>query len=105
MTAVSSEVDAKARKYRALVLQSIARVGQEPIGTAVGVSGSTVSRFTGDEEEKGMLRALQILAASGLKVVPTDRICVDRSMYHALVTIAAGAMNNPETVQKLVWED
>lgn len=103
MSAVSSEVAEKARKFGSTVLTAISKIGQIHIASQIGLDDSAVSRFISDE--KDMSRALQILAAAGLKVVPNTHICVAKPMYEALVTIAAGAMNNPETVQKLVWEE
>jgi len=91
----------RARKSHSLALQRISAVGQNNIATEIGVSPPTVSRFVSEDLE----RACQVLAVAGLKLVPIDRVCVDHSMYQALVTIASGAMSNPDTMQQLVWED
>lgn len=104
MSTVSGEVAEKARKYRSLVLQTIARVGQEPIGSAIGVSGSTVSRFTGEKEEEGMLRALSILAAAGLKVVPADMQCFPPRKVAILMELARDHLNQLETPDQLQWD-
>lgn len=93
----------RARKTHSVALQRISEIGQNTIAAEIGVSPPTVSRFI--SEENGLERACQILAAAGFKVVPIDRVCVDKDMYQALVTIAGGAMANPDTMQKLVWED
>jgi len=42
---------------------------------------------------------------NGIKLVDVERVCVDKTMYQALATIAAGALGSPETIRKLVWED
>jgi hypothetical protein len=91
----------RARKSHSIALQRISAVGQNNIATEIGVSPPTISRCVSEDLE----RVMQVLAAAGLKVVPVDRICVDQSMYQALVTIASGAMSNPDTMQQLVWED
>jgi predicted transcriptional regulator len=82
-------------------MQRISEVGQNNVATEIGVSAPTVSRFVSDDLE----RACQVLAAVGLKLVPVDRVCVDRTMYQSLVNIASAAMSHPDTMQKLVWED
>jgi len=91
----------RARKFVSIAMQRISEVGQNNVASEIGVSAPTVSRFVSDDLE----RACQVFAAIGLKLVPNDRVCVDKSMYTALITIASGAMANPDTMQQLVWED
>lgn len=105
MMAAESKAELKARsqRYQSLVLKHAASTGQINVAESINLSEATVSRFL--SEDTGMERACLIFASLGLKVVPQTHICVAKPMYDALVTIAAGAMNNPETVQKLVWEE
>ncbi len=104
MSTVSAEVSEKARKYRSLALQAVARIGQNAIGDAIGVSGSTISRFMSDEEEKDMMRALQILAAAGLKVVPGEMQCFPPRKVAILMELARDHLNQLENVEQLSWD-
>lgn len=101
MKPVSTDVGERSRKAHSLVLQRMASVGQVRVAEDLSTSESTISRFVNADLERTCL----IFAALGLKVVPQTHICVAKPMYDALVTIAAGAMKDPETIQKLVWED
>jgi hypothetical protein len=102
---VSLPPSAKARNFLSLALQHVAKVGQDSIGTQIGTSGvdgSTVSRFMSDE--KDMLRALQILAAAGLKVVPADMQCFPPRKVAILMELARDHLNQLENVEQLSWD-
>jgi hypothetical protein len=102
---VSIPPTAKARTYLSLALQHVAKVGQDTIGThigATGVDGSTVSRFMSDE--KDMFRALQILAAAGLKVVPADMQCFPPRKVQLLLELARDHLHQLENVEQLQWD-
>lgn len=101
MTTVSGSVAERARKFVSVALQRISAKGQNAIADEIGVSASTMSRFVSDDLE----RACQVLAAAGLKVVDSSRVCVDPHMYEAMHRIATKAMSDAEIAQKLVWED
>jgi uncharacterized protein (UPF0261 family) len=85
-----------------LAVQRAARVGQNDVGLAIGIDGSTVSRFMSDE--KDMARALAILAALGLKVVPTEMQCFPPRKVAILMELARDHLNQMETVEQLTWD-
>lgn len=92
----------RARKTVAMVLRRVQRdASQVAIAAAMGASESTVSRLLSEHLEKFAL----VLSHAGLKVVPVDRVCVDRGMYEAMTRIASRAMQDAETAQRLVWEE
>lgn len=98
-------VPEKARTYLSLAMQSVAKVGQDSIGRQIGangVDGSTISRFM--SEEKDMLRALQILAAAGLKVVPAEMQCFPPRKMQLLLELARDHLTQMETVEQLSWD-
>lgn len=99
---VSSEVTAKARTYMALAMQRAARIGQNDVGLAIGIDGSTVSRFMSDE--KDMTRALAILAALGLKVVPAEMQCFPPKKMQMILDLARDHLNHIQDVEQLTWE-
>lgn len=41
----------------------------------------------------------------GIKVVASDRVCVDRAKFEAVLMLARAAMSDEDTVRKLVWEE
>lgn len=99
---VSSSAMDKARKAHAMVLVRLQDSGiQAALAVAQGVSESTISRIKNEKLED----AITLLVHLGFKVVSESKVCVDRSMYQAMVTIAGRAMSDSSTAQKLVWED
>lgn len=86
----------------ALAMQRAARVGQNDVGLAVGLDGSTVSRFMSDE--KDMTRALSILAALGLKVVPAEMQCFPPRKVQLLLELARDHLAQLENVEQLTWD-
>lgn len=99
---MSSEVSEKTRKFQSTALQAVARVGQIDIAAQIGMDDSTVSRFMSDE--KGMARALAILAAAGLKVVPASMQCFPPKKVQMLLELARDHLNQLENVEQLTWD-
>lgn len=85
-----------------LAMQRAARVGQNDVANAIGVDGSTVSRFMSDE--KDMARALAILAALGLKVVPAEMQCFPPRKVQLLLELARDHLTQLENVEQLMWD-
>lgn len=85
-----------------LAMQRAARVGQNDVALAIGVDGSTVSRFMSDE--KDMARALTILAALGLKVVPAEMQCFPPRKVQLLLELARDHLTQLENVEQLMWD-
>lgn len=100
MTAVSSAIAENARKNEKAVLQAFARVSQTRVAEAMGVSDSTVTRL----KEGGIEQACVLLAACGLKVVPTDHQCFPRDKIQALLTLARDHLVQMEHPEELVWD-
>jgi hypothetical protein len=93
----------RARKISALVLQRAQRdATQVALAAAMGVSESTVSRMLAPES---LDKLALMLAHVGLKVVPLERVCVDRQMFDAMSCIASRAMADEAVAQRLTWED
>lgn len=89
----------RARKSVALVLQRMKDPGSgTAVATSMGVSESTVSRIKNERLEEVMI----FLAHLGLKVVPAEYKCVDRSTYEFLTTTHQRIM---QTQPQLVWGD
>ncbi len=86
-----------------LILQRAQRdATQAAIAAAMGVSESTMSRLLAPDT---LDKLTLMLAHAGLKVVPVERVCVDPVMYQAMTSIAAKAMSDAATAQRLVWGD
>lgn len=62
-----------ARKCQSAILRALASVGQKAVGEAVGKSETWVSRWKTDDLET----CARLLAACGLKVVPSRNQCFD----------------------------
>lgn len=100
-TPVSAAIAEKARKFVALAVQTISRVGQNTIADELRLSGPTISRFVAEDLE----RACQVLAAAGLKVVPADMRCYPEAQIEAIFTLAKSHMQALDSAEKLSFEE
>jgi hypothetical protein len=71
------------------------------VAQAMGVSEATVSRIKNEKVED----AIALLYQLGFKVVDESRVCVDRSAYEALSTLARKAMSCDQTARRLIWDE
>lgn len=71
LDSVSSEIIERSRKNTAVILQTINDRTATAIAEAMGVHDSAVSRF---KSQGGLAFAARLLAAAGLKVVPSDAV-------------------------------
>lgn len=100
--ALSADLTEKARKAHSTVLRRLQEPGrQAAIATVMGVSESTVSRLKNDCSEQFCM----LLSCAGLKIVASERVCVDPETYRAMAHIAGRAMQQPDVASKLLWED
>lgn len=103
MQSVSMPPAERARKMQSLILQRTQRdATQVALATAMGVSESTVSRMLAPDH---LDKLALMLARAGLKIVPLERVCVDRQMFDAMSCIASKAMADSSVAQRLTWED
>lgn len=92
----------RSRKAHSLLLQAMQDPGtQRNLALALGVSESTVSRTKTEKLEDAVTLIYQL----GFKVVASDRVCVDRAKFEAVLMLARAAMSDEDTVRKLVWEE
>ena len=101
MPSMSNTLTELSRKNETQILRALAEHSQARIAEQLGVNDSTISRF----KDGGLAQASALLAACGLKVVKTDRICVDVRRYEAMCTLAQAALSSPESAQRLIWDD
>lgn len=101
MTALSPELEARARKNLATIFDGLSSVGQVNVAAALGIVESTVSKAKGDE----LPTAARILAAAGLKVVPASYRCVEPRRMEALLTLAGTELDRLRERPDLVWDD
>jgi hypothetical protein len=91
----------RSRNAHSLLLQAM-----QPSGTGVelarvlDITESAVSRTKSELEQ-----CLAIIYQLGFKVVPSDKVCVDKAMYESLTTIASKAMANQSIAHQLMWDD
>lgn len=102
MAEMSTSPHERSRKAHSLLLQAMQDPGtQRQIALALGVSESTVSRTKTEKLEDAVTLIYQL----GFKVVASDRVCVDRAKFEAVLMLARAAMSDEDTVRKLVWEE
>lgn len=101
MTEVSLTMRESARKIESSLLQRLSHVGQVTVARAMDVSESTVSRL-----KDGQIAAVsQLLAALGLKLVPSDFKVVDPVRAQAMYTLYEAAISRMSNPADLLWED
>lgn len=100
MSALSPELEERARKNRAMIFAGLSSAGQAEVARALQISESTVSKMKGDEIEK----VSQLLAVVGLKVVPIAYRCVEPKKMEALLTLAGVELDRLRERPELVWE-
>lgn len=99
MSESSPSPEETARKTITTVLQVLATPGRGvAIATAMGTSESTISRFKSEHLEN----FARILAYAGLRVVSSDKVCVDPLGFDAVSYIAQKAMADPDVLNKLM---
>jgi hypothetical protein len=76
----------------------------DQLAQALSKDESTASRVRSGEARLTIGEFCELVDAAALKLVPTSKVCVDRAKYEALATLAAAAMSDKATVQRLVWE-
>lgn len=101
MTQVSSTQSDRSRKIESTVLQALAKTGQVEIARIMGASESSVSRLK--EDKIGQLS--ELLAACGLKVVPTQYKCIDPALAGAMMLLYESAMKRIDNPASLLWGD
>lgn len=75
------------------------------LASAIGKDDSTVCRIRSEEAKVTISDALRLIYAAGYKAVPIGKVCVDRSRYEAMVTIASAAMVDEQTARRLTWDE
>lgn len=91
----------KARKFEALILQRLARVGQAPCAEVMKVSVSTISRLQSDH----LSNLVQLIDAIGLKVVPAEMKCYRPQDIDPYIQIAKQHMARINGAESLQWEE
>lgn len=99
--ALSSAVAERARKAHSLALQRLASVGQIRVAEQLGMTETMVSRCVNTDLE----RAIQVLIAAGLKIVPLELRCYPEAKINALFVLAKGSLEDMESAEKLSFED
>lgn len=101
MAPLSAAVAETARKNERAVLHALARISQTRVAESMGVSDSTITRL----KDGGIEQAALLLAACGLKVVPTGMRCFREDKVHALLTLARDHLAQMHGPDQLVWEE
>lgn len=81
---MDSQLRRRADRNLTIVLQALARIGQNRVAELIGIAPSTVTVF----KEEPLQRFAAILAACGLKAVPDTEESVDMVEVRALRVIA-----------------
>lgn len=101
MSEVSASHADSARKIEVTILKSLATVGQSEIASRTGTSESTISRL-----KDGQLSLFAgVLAAAGLKVVPSEYKCIDPKIAAAMMVMYDSAMKKIPDPASLLWGD
>lgn len=106
MSTSSETDDASARKTLQgslrSVAQALARASLETLAGAISKDETTLCKIRGGDAKVSIEDAVRVLDAAGLKVVPINKVCVDRETYLAVSTIATRAMALPDVARRLM---
>lgn len=91
-----------ARKLAQTVLHRLASVKNEEVGKAIGKDHSTISRIGSGEAGIKLDDLHGFLSALGLKVVDSNKCCVDRAVWESYKTLIHAAITSP---RKLEWDE
>lgn len=105
MSASSDLSQSMTRKSSQALLRSLARLPLEQLAAALAKDESTASRVRSGEARVTLLEFCELVDVAGLKLVSTDKVCVDRQKFEALATLAAAAMSDKDAVRKLIWDE
>ena len=109
MSASSTRPDAGASNQLQAGLQLVstrlASTSLEALGEAISRDATQACKVRAGDLGAKVHEVVRMLYAAGLKVVPSDRVCVQRETYQAISTIAAKAMADQEVARRLMWED
>jgi len=101
MPALSADPQARARKIESVVLHAAHDGKQAAIAAALGVHESTISRLLSEHLPK----LAEILARSGLKVVPEHYRCVDPEVARAIELLHERAIARVGSAVSLMWDE
>lgn len=87
------------------VASALSSTPLDVLAAAIGKDDTQVCKIRAGELGAKVPDLVKLLHAAGLKVVPVDRVCVQREKYEAMVTIASAAMADPETARRLTWDE
>ena len=104
MSGLSPIGEANAIKSRRLISQRLAAMPLKQLGAVLEVDDSTVSRLRSDQARLTVTQFATLLAALGMKAVPTTAKCVRSPVFDAMVTLVTEAMADQQTVTRL-FED
>lgn len=106
---MSAEQAAAASKRLQGSLQSVAaalaQASLDTLATAIGKDDTQASRIRSGQLGVTVTDFVKLLDAAGLKCVSVDKICVDRAMYEAVVTVNARVMRDEQSVRRLMWDE
>ena len=88
-----------------LVATALATTSLEALAAAIGKDDTQASRIRSGQLGATVQDMVRLLHAAGLKCVASDRVCVDRARYEAMVTMASAAMSDEQTVRRLTWDE
>ena len=88
-----------------LVATALAATSLDTLAKSIAKDDTQTSRIRSGELGAKVADVVKLLHAAGIKVVPSDRVCVDRSRYEAMVTMATAAMSDEQTVRRLTWDE
>lgn len=90
-----------ARKSLATIFKAFQQVGQGVVAQRLSLSDATISNWKNKDAET----VSQILAAAGLKVVPSGHKCYEPRQMEAILTLAKAHLGQLDNTSSLQWED
>lgn len=88
-----------------LVETALAKTSLDVLSKAIDRDDTQVSKIRSGQLGAQIKDVVRLLNAAGLKVVSSEKVCVDRARYEAMVTMATAAMSDEQTMRRLTWDE
>lgn len=83
----------------------LSRVSLEDMRRVLGKDVTVCSRIRSGERDATLQELARLIPLCGLKLVPVEKVCVDRKAYEAMSYIAHKALADQATSQRLIWDE
>ena len=87
------------------VATALATTPLDALAAAISKDDTVACKVRAGQANTSLPDAVRLLYAAGLRVVPADKVCIDRATYEAMATIATRAMAHPDIARRITLDE